>query len=324
VWQDSGAPDHGGQGPDDGCGPDDEVGPDDEAPFRRVAAALRERIATDLAPGARIPSVRALVAEYGVASATASRAVALLRDEGLVETLPRVGTLVAAPGGRRRRVPRTGGESPTREAVVELAVELADADGLAAVSMRRLASELGRPTMSVHGLVRGKDDLVSAMLDHVFTTEVPPEVPARAGWRERLRAGALRQWSVYGRHPWAARAISLHRPQPLPALFALAEWDLSALELVEPDPERRFDLHIVLVGYVRGMAVTLAAEREAEADTGLDADAWTDRDPGVNRALARHAGPALRRAGPYAYDLDRVFTIGLDRLLDGIGSAGLT
>lgn len=80
----------------------------------------------------------------------------------------------------------------------------------------------------------------------------------------------------------------------------------------------------MLVGYVRGMAITLAAEREAEADTGLDADSWTDRDPTLNRALARHAGPALHRVGPYAYDLERVFTTGLDRLLDGIGSAGLT
>lgn len=305
MWQDSGLP-------------------NDDVPFRRVAAALRERIAAGLAPGDRVPSVRALVTEFGVASATASRAVALLRDEGLVETLPRVGTVVASRPVRRRPARRAAGAAPDREAVVALAVDLADTDGLAAVSMRRLASELGLPTMTLYAAVRGKDDLVGAMLDHVFATEPAPDVPARACWRDLLRASARRQWSVYARHPWAARAISLHRPQPLPALFALAEWDLAALEHVEPDPERRFDLHIVLVGYVRGMAVTLAAEREAEADTGLDADSWTDRDPGVNRALAHHAGPALRRVGPYAYDLERVFTTGLDRLLDGIGGAGLT
>jgi DNA-binding transcriptional regulator YhcF (GntR family) len=311
VWQDSEAP-------------DDEAGAADEVPFRRVAAALRERIATDLAPGERIPSVRALVAEFGVASATASRAVALLRDEGLVESLPRVGTVVATPAARRRAARAPAGEAPDRAAVVALAVDLADADGLAAVSMRRLAGELGRPTMSLYGLVRGKDDLVGAMLDHVFGAGAPPALGPHAGWRERLAAGARRQWAVYGRHPWAARAISLNRPQPLPALFALAEWDLAALEDVEPDPERRFDLHIVLVGYVRGMAVTLAAEREAEADTGLDADTWTDRDPGLRRALDEFAGPALRRLGPYAYDLDRVFEVGLERLLDGIARSGLT
>jgi AcrR family transcriptional regulator len=315
VWQDSEG------GPDDGDGPDDEGA----APFQRVAAALRERITAGIAPGERIPSVRALVTEFGVASATASRAVALLRDEGLVESLPRVGTVVASPARPRHRPPRRARpEPPDRAAVVALAVELADDDGLAAVSMRRLASELGLATMSLYGVVRGKDDLVGAMLEHLFAGEPEPATTPRGGWRDRLRASALRQWAIYGAHPWAARAISLHRPQPLPALLALAEWDLAALEEVEPDPERRFDLHIVLVGYVRGMAITLAAEREAEADTGLDADTWTDRDPALGRAMARHAGPALRRVGPYAYDLDRVFATGLDRLLDGIGSTGLT
>lgn len=323
MWQDSEPSGSEHDGPDDGSGD----GYGDDAPFRRVAAALRARIADGLAPGARIPSVRALVTEFGVASATASRAVALLRDEGLVETLPRVGTVVAGPPAPRRRersAHRRVRGAPDRDAVVTLAVELADVDGLAAVSMRRLAGELGVATMSLYGVVRGKDDLVGAMLEHVFATGPAPAVGARAGWRERLRASAHRQWAVYGRHPWASRTISLHRPQPLPALLALAERDLSALEDVEPDPQRRFDLYIVLVGYVRGMAVTLAAEQEAEADTGLDADSWTDRDPAVVRALERHAGPALRRVGSYAYDLDRVFAVGLERLLDGIAHAGLT
>ncbi len=117
MWQDSGrdAPD--ADIPEDDDAADDDTAGDDP-PFRRVAAALRERIATDLGPGARIPSVRALVHEFGVASATASRAVALLRDEGLVETLPRVGTVVATRAVRRRATrrpaagpPRTAGRS---------------------------------------------------------------------------------------------------------------------------------------------------------------------------------------------------------------------
>jgi AcrR family transcriptional regulator len=190
--------------------------------------------------------------------------------------------------------------------------------------MRRIAGELGVATMTLYGVVRGKDDLVGAMLEQVFAAGGAPAPDVGSGWRERLRASAHRQWAVYGQHPWAARAISLHRPQPLPALLALAERDLSALEDVESDPQRRFDLYVVLVGYVRGMAVTLATEQEAEADTGLDADAWTDRDPAITRALAQHAGPALRRVGPYAYDLDRVFATGLESLLDGIARAGLT
>ncbi|MCD2188918.1 GntR family transcriptional regulator [Actinomycetospora soli] len=289
---------------------------DSDLPFRRVAAALRARL-DDLAPGDRLPSVRAIVAEFGVASATASRALALLREEGLVESLPRVGTVVAARTPSRRRV-RPRGSRPAREDVVALAVELADADGLPAVSMRRLAAELGVPTMTVHGLVHGKDGLVMAMLDDVFAAEPWPVVAPDAGWRARLELSARRQWSVYSRHPWAARAISLHRPQPVAALLAIAEWDLPTLEGVVAEPERRFDLYLAVSGYVRGMALTLAAERDAEADTGVDADHWIDHDPATVRGMARLAGPAIRRAGPYAFDLDRVFRTGLAALLDGI------
>ncbi len=289
---------------------------DSDLPSRRVADALRARI-EDLAPGDRLPSVRALVTEHGVASATASRALALLREEGLVESVPRVGTVVAARTASRRRV-RPRGAGPDREDVVALAVELADADGLAAVSMRRLAAELGVPTMTVHGLVRGKDGLVMAMLDDVFAAEPWPTVAPDADWRARLELSARRQWAVYSRHPWAARAISLHRPQPVPALLAIAEWDLTALEGVVTGSERRFDLYMVLAGYVRGMAMTLAAERDAETDTGVGADHWIDHDPATVRGMQRLAGPAIRRAGPYAFDLDRVFRTGLDALLDGI------
>ncbi|MDL5155837.1 GntR family transcriptional regulator [Actinomycetospora termitidis] len=291
-------------------------GDSDEPPYRRVAAALRARV-DDLAPGDRLPSVRAIVSDFGVASATASRALALLREEGLVESVPRVGTVVASRTPSRRRV-RPRGTGPYRADVVALAVEIADADGLAGVSMRRLAAELGVPTMSAHGLVRGKDELVMAMLEEVFDAEPWPSVAVDAGWRARLEVSAHRQWAVYSRHPWAARAISLHRPQPVPALLAIAEWDLTALESVVADAERRFDLYMVLVGYVRGMAMTLAAERDAEADTGVDADWWIDHDPATARGMSRLAGPAIRRAGPYAYDLDRVFRTGLTALLDGM------
>lgn len=289
---------------------------DSDLPSRRVAEALRARVA-DLAPGDRLPSVRAIVAEHGVASATASRALALLREEGLVESVPRVGTVVAARTSSRRRA-RPRGSGPSREDVVALAIELADADGLAAVSMRRLAAELGVPTMTVHGLAHGKDGLVMAMLDDVFGAEPWPVVAPDTDWRTRLELSARRQWAVYSRHPWVARAISLHRPQPVPALLALAEWDLTVLETAVASAERRFDLHVVLVGYVRGMAITLAAERDAEADTGVDADWFVDHDPATVHGMQRHAGPAIRRAGPYAYDLDRVFLTGLRALLDGI------
>ncbi|GLZ46247.1 GntR family transcriptional regulator [Actinomycetospora sp. NBRC 106375] len=288
---------------------------DDDLPSERVAAALRGRIVDgDLAPGDRVPSTRALAAEHGVALSTAARALTLLRDRGWLRTVPRSGSVVASrdePGA----VPRAG--TGSRD-VVEVAIGIADADGLAALSMRRVASALGVPTMSLYRLVRGKEDLLVAMIDAVFAAAALP--PATGSWRARLEALARRQWRVHRRHPWLARALSLSRPQSSPALLRLAEAELAALEEVVADPVTRFDLHVVLTSYVRGMAVDLAAELDAEADTGVDADTWADRDPRLRETLHAHGGPALRRVGDYPYDLQRIFDTGLAALLDGFGS----
>lgn len=285
----------------------------DDLPSARIAAQLRARItAGELLPGDPVPSTRALVAEHGVASATAARALTLLRDEGRVRTVPRVGSVVAGPADPVAPSPPT----PDLDRLVADAVAIADAEGLAGLSMRRLASEVGVPTMSLYRLVRSKDDLVVHMIEAAFAEAPLP--PARGDWRTRLEGAARTQWRVHRSHPWVARVLSLSRPQALPSLLALAEFELAALEEVVPDPVERFDLHVALTSFVRGMAVDLAAERDAEADTGIDADTWAARDRALHEALRRHGGPALRRVGDYPYELPRIFDAGLRVLLDGI------
>ncbi|MBN9790395.1 hypothetical protein DMP17_17550 [Pseudonocardia sp. TMWB2A] len=182
--------------------------------------------------------------------------------------------------------------------------------------MRRLAGAFGVPTMSLYRLVRSRDELLLAMLESVFAELVLP--PADGPWRARLEGAVHAQWRVHRRHPWLARVLSLSRPQALPSLLRFAEFELAALEEVVADPVERFDLHLALTGFVRGMALTLAAEQEAQADTGVDADTWADHDPGLRTALRRHGGPALRRIGDHPYDLQRVLDTGIARFLDGI------
>ncbi|MEJ2860831.1 GntR family transcriptional regulator [Actinomycetospora flava] len=291
----------------------------DDLPSERIAAELRARIVDgDLLPGDRLPSTRALAAEHRVAASTAARALTLLRDGGWTRTVSRVGSVVASPPSPVRR--RAPAADPTTDDLVAVAIALADAEGLAALSMRRVAAAFGAPTMALYRLVRGKEDLVVRMIDAVFAAAALP--PATGPWRARLEALARRQWRVHGRHPWLARALSLSRPQASPALLRLADAELAALEDVVDDPVARFDLHVVLTSFVRGMAVDLAAEIDAAADTGLDADTWADRDPALREALRRHGGPALRRVGDYPYDLQRIFDTGLAALLDGFERIG--
>ena len=282
-----------------------------DGPSDRIAAELRSRIAGgELRPGDRVPSTRELVAEHGVAMSTAARALARLREDGWVHTVARVGSVVAD------RAPPAATSAPERSRVVATAVRIADEEGLSALSMRRLAGAVGVPTMSLYRLVRSRDELVLLMIESAFGEIVLP--PAHGAWRTRLEAAARTQWQVHRRHPWLARVLSLSRPQAVPALLRLAEYELAALEEVAPDPVERFDLHVVLAGFVRSTALDLAAERDAEADTGVDADTWVDHDPAVRAALRRYGGPALGRIGPYPYDLQRIFDTGLATLLDGI------
>src|SRR5215213_4956292 len=106
-------------------------------PSERIAAELRRRIAGgELPPGARMPSTRALVQRYGVAMATATKVLTTLRHEGLIRSMPGVGTVVvgepSAPAtGRpaRRRNAADGGL--TVEAIVAAGIAVADAEGLA-------------------------------------------------------------------------------------------------------------------------------------------------------------------------------------------------
>ncbi|MFF7727495.1 GntR family transcriptional regulator [Streptomyces sp. NPDC008001] len=277
------------------------------APYRRIAAELRARIASgEIRAGEKVPSTRQIAQEWGVAMATAGKVLSLLRAEGLVRAVPGVGTVVAAgpgsgPGsgpGDRTGPPaaRPGGARAlgalrplTRDRIVRTAVALADAHGAAALSMRALAAELGVPTMALYRHVPGKDDLVVLMADAAFgeggLTGDPP-----TGWRGRLRAAARHQWALYRRHPWLARAmVSVPRPVLPAAAEGLMEWAMAPALRQGLEPAAVARIAGTVAGYVRGVAVGLG-----------------------------DGAPPGRARGGSGTDLDAVFAFGLDRLLDGL------
>ena len=301
-----------------------------EPPYARIAAEVRHRIETgELAPGSRVPSTREITARWGVAMATATKALATLRDQGLVRAIPGVGTVVvesasAAPGRRPARAPgaRVAG-GPAREIsarIVAAAIEVADAEGLAGVSMRRVATEIGVATMSLYRHVADKDDLVVQMIDAVFGRwQLPADPPD--GWRERLEIAARALWSMFRRHPWLAPAMSVTRPQAAPAAIPYTEWVLAALDGHGLDLATRLTAHITLFGYARGTAVNIELEAEAEAASGLGNDEWMDaQGPALRSIVASGNFPQLEQvfAADYDFNLDALFEFGLQRLLDGL------
>ncbi|MFD0349485.1 TetR/AcrR family transcriptional regulator [Kitasatospora aburaviensis] len=95
-----------------------------------------------------------------------------------------------------------------RERILRAALELADAEGLAALSMRAVAARLGVSAMSPYRYVTSKDELVLLTADLAFGEAAYPAEPP-AGWRARLEVGARTLWSLFRRHPgWRSSARS--------------------------------------------------------------------------------------------------------------------
>ncbi|WP_171171777.1 TetR/AcrR family transcriptional regulator, partial [Streptomyces sp. I05A-00742] len=221
-----------------------------------------------------------------------------------------------APAPRRSGTDQ--GLSPDR--IVTTALAIADAEGLSAVSMRRVATDLGVATMSLYRHVADKDALLVRMMDAAFARAPFPDTPPE-GWRDRLTIAARLLWKVFRRHPWLAPAVSVTRPQLVPSALPFTEWVLGALDGRGLDATTVFSTHLALLNYIRGTAVNIEAEEEAEALTGMDSDAWMDtQEPAFRQILASGRFPTMERltAVPYDFDLDDLFEFGLRRFLDGV------
>ncbi|MBE9372881.1 TetR/AcrR family transcriptional regulator C-terminal domain-containing protein [Saccharopolyspora sp. HNM0983] len=293
--------------------------------YQRIAGELRRRIvAGELRAGERVPSTRAVMREWGVAMATATKALTVLREEGLVRAVSGSGTVVSGRSSPRRA--GSGAESGlSRELVVRAAIVLADAEGRAALSMRRLAAELGVGPMSLYRQVPDKDELLRLMADTAFGAEELPE-PGPSDWRERLRLSARVQWRAYRRHPWLAPELlnSLTDPPVVPSGIRHLDWCLRGLGGLGLDEPTMLRTVVTLNGYIGGMALSRSLEVETEQQTGVPVHhrAWS------NDALAAetvHSGRFPSFAGLTGRiegmgDLDELFEFGLARHLDGIAA----
>jgi len=292
-----------------------------EPPYRRIAVEIAERIAAgEIAPGERVPSTRQIIERYGVAMATASKVLTELRLQGLVRAEPGVGTVVVAPPARRARTTQQPQRPSMRESVVRAAVQIADAEGLAALSMRRLAGELGVPTMSLYRHVADKEELILLMLDSVFVGNPAPDPPPD-GWRAQLEALARLQWQMYREHPWLAQAVSFTRPLLAPNAMAHTEWAMRALDDCGLDEHTTFIAAVTVANYVRGTAVGLEAEAQAEQETGLTDEQWmTGQEGRFAAVMASGRYPMLSRylTREPEFDLEQLMEFGLQRLLDGL------
>lgn len=220
------------------------------------------------------------------------------------------------------RGPRKG---LTVDEVVAAAITLADAEGLEAVTVRRLAQELGKAPMTLYTYVPGKAELVALMLDALF--ERMERTPAEGAWRERLTAIARDNYALYRAHPWAA-AASPSRPPLGPGQCAKYEHELQALEGLGLTDVEMDDALAHLLAFVRTAAQDAAQSDAERAASGMDDQEWWEANgPLLAKVLdperfptAVRVGQAAGEAHDAAYNAEHAFEFGLARTLDGLAA----
>jgi AcrR family transcriptional regulator len=216
--------------------------------------------------------------------------------------------------------PPSRGRKPgmTLERIVAAAIEVADAEGLDGLSMRRVADALGIGTMSLYRYVPSKAELHDLMLDAVVGEEPLADLTAD-GWRPGLERYARVSLDGYLRHPWLLRA-SLTRGAMGPNQTGALDAVLAVLEGTGLTGGEMMAVVELITGYVRGVAqqrmdAALVMKRSGMSDEQF----WADFAPLLDSHLSPERYPALTRIWRDA-ELDWVdtFEFGLARLLDGI------
>ncbi|MET8863344.1 TetR/AcrR family transcriptional regulator [Nonomuraea sp. NPDC004580] len=204
--------------------------------------------------------------------------------------------------------------------IVRAGIELADAEGLDGLSMRKVADRLGFTTMSLYRHVPGRDQLVALMRDAAIgehLNEEPAEEPAGAGWRPRLEAMIRQGWRCRRRHPWLAEVRGT-RNVPGPNAVALFDRMLSTLTGTPLHP-REVIAAVNLVGrFVDAEALSLVETLREERSSGVSEEEWWGaRDSLYERLPAYPTITRLWETGGWDAPEDS-FEFGLRRILDGI------
>ncbi|MFF4192495.1 TetR/AcrR family transcriptional regulator C-terminal domain-containing protein [Nonomuraea sp. NPDC001831] len=217
--------------------------------------------------------------------------------------------------------------------IVDAAIAVADAEGMAALSMRKVGERLGRTGMALYTYVPSKGELVDLMYDKALG-ELPTAHDLTGGWRPAVTSWAGHLWHFYQRHPWVLQ-VSQARPVLGPNEFALLESLVAILRETGLRPPALRGVVSLLFDFVRGAARTVAESRQAPSATGVSDEEWwhtrsqlleevapgfAARFPMVAWIESEASVPG--EGEPYLeHQVNEAFTVGLTVLLDGVQAA---
>ncbi len=227
-----------------------------------------------------------------------------------------------AERGRRGPKPRYSVDQ-----VVEAAIAVADAEGLQAISVRRVSQKLGVSPMAVYTYVPSKAELVGLMFDRVIG-ESGEMAADGLEWREALTVLACARWTLAERHPWMLD-LALHRPPLGPNLVARHEVALKILDGTGLDDITKDLVIDVLHSFLVGALLEAREAREVERVSGLTDEQWfAMAEPALTAQLDPDKFPRVLRLGEAWRNADKGqvadplwrFRFGLGTVLDGIGA----
>jgi AcrR family transcriptional regulator len=221
-----------------------------------------------------------------------------------------------------REEPAARRPSHSRADIARAAVEIADAEGFDAVSMRRVAQKLGAGTMTLYHYVRNKDELVSLMSDRIMGEILVPEDELSDDWRIALTQIATRTRQAFANHRWIFDRFGDGRPGPNGMRHF--EQSLAAVSSLDLDREETFELIAHVDDYVFGYALREVQEleehergRPSEVVDFLQHELDSGNYPLISEFFGNDADAGVEEV-MNLFTMEGRFERGLNRLLDGI------
>jgi AcrR family transcriptional regulator len=212
----------------------------------------------------------------------------------------------------------------SREAIVAAAIEIADTDGLEAVSIRRLATKLDARPMSLYSHIERKGDLIDLMLDEAMAGAVVPDGPAAGDWRAALRQIAQRTRETARAHPWMI-AAAFRRPFLGPNSLRHIDQSLAAVSSLPLSPERKRAVLLAIDTYTLGFVRWEVLSPKAGGDPCMgcpdDGPSAAEIDAYIGAQAASGNYPHLKELAGKDLSLGvdaEKFEVGLEWLLAGI------
>lgn len=210
----------------------------------------------------------------------------------------------------------------SRERVLRAAIALADRDGIEALSMRKLAEELGVEAMSLYYYVENKDDILAGMLELVMG-EI--ETPAVGGggitWKEGIRMGAVSFHEALRRHGWA-QGLLLSPKTLRPWRMRFMDWLLGALREAGLSPKLAYhgyhalDSHLIgSMAWEAGYAAFARNNKMGDLAQRFLREMPLDEIPHVAEHVRQHVDGLGKGTSQFAFGLDLILD-GLEQMRD--------